>query len=312
MRSALISSLLDIAERDTRIVLLTGDLGFSFLEPFANKFPDRFYNVGVAEQNMIGIASGLAANGFIPFVYSIAAFAVLRPLEFIRNGPIFHHLPVRIIGVGSGVDYSLNGITHFAMEDIAVLRSQPNINIFTPGSPEQLSFSIKENWEDPAPAYYRISRNYVDNPNMSLPSQFQLGKPLTLKGGERILLATFGCMWQSTMEVAKILSQNDIEAEVLFFPTLNPCNENELRETLGRFSLVASIESHYRTGGLGSLIAEALSSTPNSSALERFGLDQTFDSGLGDQDYLHTIAGMHPQTIAETIISRTKELGIIY
>ena len=112
MRNTFINTLTELAEQDSRIVLLTGDLGFMVLEPFAQKLPRQFFNVGVAEQNMVGIATGMAEAGFIPFVYSIVNFATLRPYEFIRNGPILHQFPVRIVGVGGGIEYGNNGATH--------------------------------------------------------------------------------------------------------------------------------------------------------------------------------------------------------
>jgi len=124
MRAAFVRTLIEEAERDDRIMLLTGDLGFMALEPFRERFPDRFFNMGVAEQNMIGVATGLADAGYTPFCYSIVPFAVLRPFEFIRNGPVLHGLPVRIIGIGGGFEYGTAGPTHFGLEDIAELKRE--------------------------------------------------------------------------------------------------------------------------------------------------------------------------------------------
>jgi len=115
VRAAFAKALTELADRDPRVLLLTGDLGYMALEPFADKHPGRFFNVGVAEQNMVGLATGLAEAGFIPYVYSIVPFAVLRPYEFIRNGPIQHQWPVRIVGVGAGMDYGLNGLSHYGL-----------------------------------------------------------------------------------------------------------------------------------------------------------------------------------------------------
>ena len=122
MRGAFVRTLMDLAEQDPRVVLMTADLGYALMEPFAEKFPSRFINVGVAEQNMIGLSTGMAEAGFIPFVYSIAPFAALRPYEFIRNGPILHQLPMRIVGVGGGFEYGNAGVTHHALEDVGVMR----------------------------------------------------------------------------------------------------------------------------------------------------------------------------------------------
>ena len=137
MRGAFVKTLTELAYDHPEIVLLTGDLGFMALEPFANAFPDRYYNVGVAEQNMVGIATGLAEAGFIPFVYSIVTFATLRPYEFIRNGPILHHLRVRIVGIGGGFEYGASGFSHHGLEDVGVMRVQPAISIIAPADAQQ-------------------------------------------------------------------------------------------------------------------------------------------------------------------------------
>src|SRR5258708_10366625 len=121
MRAAFIHALVELAAHDPRILLLTADLGFMALEPFAQRFPGRLFNMGVAEQNMVGAATGLAEAGFIPYVYSIVTFATLRPYEFIRNGPVLHQLPVRIVGMGGGYEYGPAGATHHGLEDIGVM-----------------------------------------------------------------------------------------------------------------------------------------------------------------------------------------------
>src|SRR5215216_1545015 len=137
MRGAFTKAVIELAQRDPRIVLLTGDLGYMALEPFADTFPDRFFNVGVAEQNMIGLATGLAEAGMIPFAYSIATFASLRAYEFIRNGPVLHDLPVRVVGVGGGFEYGPSGPTHFALEDLGVTRLQPGLRVVAPADHQQ-------------------------------------------------------------------------------------------------------------------------------------------------------------------------------
>src|SRR5213080_1962554 len=155
MRRAFVNTLVELAERDPRVLLLTGDLGYMALEPFAQRFPDRFFNVGVAEQNMVGLATGLAEAGFIPFVYSIVTFASLRPYEFIRNGPILHQLPVRIVGVGGGFDYGHNGATHYALEDVGILRLQRGITVVVPAEDAQIQSMLTETYTLPRPVYYR-------------------------------------------------------------------------------------------------------------------------------------------------------------
>ena len=145
MRTKFIHTLTELAKRDSRIMLLTGDLGFMALEPFATTFPTRFFNVGVAEQNMVGLASGLAEAGFIPFVYSIATFASMRAYEFRTNpGPILHGLQVRIVAIGGGFEYGSAGITHHALEDIGIMRTQPGLTVIAPADWQQAHTALEK------------------------------------------------------------------------------------------------------------------------------------------------------------------------
>src|SRR5262249_20182428 len=137
VRREFVDALVAAADEDDRIVLLTGDLGFNALEPFAERFPERFFNVGVAEQNMVGLSVGLAEAGFVTYVYSIATFGSMRAYEFVRNGPVLHRLPVRIVGMGGGLDYGQNGVTHYAIEDLALMRAQPELTVLAPADGDQ-------------------------------------------------------------------------------------------------------------------------------------------------------------------------------
>ena len=151
VRATFVRTLVELAEEDKRIVLLTGDLGFTVVEPFAERFPDRFFNVGVAEQNMLGVATGLAEAGYVPFAYSIATFATLRSYEFVRNGPVLHRLPVRVVGVGGGLEYGMNGLTHYALEDIAVMRAQPGMTVLAPADHQQARAALIASRASPGP-----------------------------------------------------------------------------------------------------------------------------------------------------------------
>jgi transketolase len=191
MRHAFAKALYDIAESDERIVLMTADLGFMVLEDFAQAYPSRFYNVGVAEANMIGLATGLAASGYIPFVYSIATFASMRGYEQIRNGPILHHLPVRVIGVGGGFEYGHAGFTHHALEDLAIARVQPGLSVVAPADHLQASAAIRLTYDLPGPIYYRIGKR-EDYVLPGLEGRFRLGRAEVVREGTDILIVTIG------------------------------------------------------------------------------------------------------------------------
>src|SRR5271166_3462774 len=148
-----------LAAADSRILLLTGDLGYMVMEPFRQQFPDRFFNVGVAEQNMIGLATGLAEAGFLPYTYSIATFASLRPFEFIRNGPVLHNLPVRMVGMGAGFEYGHSGSSHYALEDVGALRTLPGLTIVVPADPSQAATAIRDTQDVAGPVYYSLGKD---------------------------------------------------------------------------------------------------------------------------------------------------------
>ncbi|MEJ7786822.1 MAG: transketolase C-terminal domain-containing protein, partial [Solirubrobacteraceae bacterium] len=213
MRNAFLDELLTVAEEDRRIVLMTGDLGFMVLEPFAEKFPDRFYNVGVAEQNMVGMATGLADAGFRPFVYSIATFAALRPYEFVRNGPALHDLPVRVVGVGGGFDYAHNGVTHHALEDIAVMRAQPRMSVIAPADPDQARGGLRAgHFEIEGPVYFRIGKGGTPVPGLE--GRFALSRLEEVRDGTDVVIVATGPITGESVRAAELLAAEGISCGV--------------------------------------------------------------------------------------------------
>ena len=162
------------------------------LEPFAERFPDRFWNVGVAEQNMVGVATGLAEAGYTPYVYSIATFASMRGYEFVRNGPILHELPVRVVGVGGGMDYGHNGVTHYALEDAGIMRVQPGIAVVAPADPEQTRAALPAIAGPPGPVYLRLGKE--SQPVPGLDGRFALGRAERIGEGRDVALVALGGM----------------------------------------------------------------------------------------------------------------------
>ena len=161
------------------------------LEPFSDAFPERFFHVGVAEQNMVGLATGLAEAGMVPFVYSIAPFATLRPYEFIRNGPILHNLPVRVVGVGGGMEYGPNGVSHYALEDVAVMRAQPNMTVVVPADHLQARSAVLATAGVPGPIYFRLGK---DDATIvpGLDGAFELGRIQLVREGRDTAIIAMG------------------------------------------------------------------------------------------------------------------------
>lgn len=305
MRKAFIAALTDLAAQDGRIMLLTGDLGFMLMDPFATRFPERFINVGVAEQNMVGLATGLADAGMIPFVYSITPFAVLRPYEFIRNGPIYHRLPVRIVGAGGGFDYAHEGISHYALEDLGVLRLQPGMTVIAPADYQQARSALLETWDAPGPIYYRLGKD--DQTTVpGLEGQFGLGRVQVIQEGSELLIITTGSIASEAAKAVSILGKAGITAGFAVLASLRPAPIKDLLETLPRYKLVLSVEAHYVDGGVGSLVAEAIADAGLGCRLVRMGVRSTPDGVLGSQEYLLDLHQLSAAKLAEAAMGSMK------
>lgn len=296
MRNAFAAHLTELADSDDRIVLLTGDLGFTVLEPFAERHPERFFNAGVAEQNMVGLATGLAEAGFVPFTYSIATFASLRPYEFIRNGPALHRLPVRIVGVGGGIDYGHNGITHFALEDVGVMRLQPEITTIVPADREQTRAALDAIAELDRPVYLRLGR--VGEPVPGLDGRFELGRLEVLGDGDDVALVALGPLAHAALAARALLAQEGVRATVALVSSFNPSPDEDLRKLLGGMPLAVTIEGHYRTGGLGSLVAEIVADAGLGTRVARIGIDAMPHALTGSEEFLAEKLGLTPAAIA--------------
>ena len=296
MRNAFVAGLLELAADDDRIVLLTGDLGFTVLEPFAEAYPDRFFNAGVAEQNMVGMATGLAEAGFTPFVYSIATFASMRPYEFIRNGPALHHLPVRVVGIGGGTDYGHNGVTHYALEDVGLMRLQPELTTVVCADREQTRTALRalKNYE--RPVYLRLGRG--GTPVDGLDGRFTLGAAETIGDGTDALIVALGPLAAAALGAAALLERDGVGVTVAVVSSFNPSPDAQLAELIDRSRVALTVEGHYRTGGLGSYVAEVIADNGLGTPLSRIGIDSMPRGFSGDEGYLAEAFGLTPAAIA--------------
>jgi len=286
-------------------MLLTGDLGFMVLEPFADRFPNRFFNVGVAEQNMIGIATGLAASCLIPFVYSIATFASLRPYEAIRNGPVMHRLPVRILGVGGGFEYGPAGTTHHALEDIAVMRAQPGLAVMAPADSPQAAAILRATWDEPGPVYYRLGKRETA-PVAGLDGAFELGRLQIIRDGRDAALVTLGPMAVDALEAALQLEASGISCAVIVLASISPPPVADLHAWLARVPLVVTAEAHYVTGGIGSLVAEVIAEAELSCRLVRCGVKGSPGRHTGSEAWLRSQHGLTAEHLASVVRTHTR------
>jgi transketolase len=306
MRKAFVNTLIDLASHDPRIILLAGDLGFMILEPFVKQLPERFFNVGVAEQNLVGIATGLAEAGFIPFVYSISNFAVLRPYEFIRNGPVMHQFQVRIVGIGGGIEYSNNGVTHWGLEDMGVLRVLPGIQIIAPADSGQTRTAIMSTWDLCGPVYYRLGKDdSIVIPGLE--GRFEIDHLQVVRKGGDILFLTIGSITTEVIAAANKLALHHIEACIGVVSSLNPAPVEDIKNLLASFKLVISVEAHFINGGLGSLIAEVIAENQLGTNLVRCGVNALPDGITGSQKYLYEKYGIDQSSLEKIALSRLQD-----
>jgi len=290
VRNDFVDELADLAEADERVILLTGDLGFMVLEEFQSRFPDRFVNCGAAEQNMVGIATGLAEAGLVPFVYSIATFSSLRPYEFIRNGPVLHGLPVRIVGIGGGFEYGHNGVTHFALEDYAVARAQPALTTVAPADAPQARAALRATADVAGPIYFRIGKR--PDPLPGLDGCFELGRLEVLREGADATILAIGAIAHEAVAAAELLAERNLDVAVGVVSSFNPSPVEDVAAFLADSPAVLTVEAHYRDGGLGSMVAETIAESALPCRLVRAGVDRMPQGEAGSQRFLEERHGL--------------------
>jgi transketolase len=302
VRATFAKTLTEIACADARVLLLTADLGYMALEPFAEAVPDQFINVGVAEQNMVGIATGLADGGFIPFLYSIAPFASLRPYEFIRNGPILHRLPVRIVGVGAGFEYGTAGPTHHGIDDAAALRPQPGLTIVTPADANQMRSALLATWDLDRPIYYRIGKEEkVFVPGLD--GRFRLGRAEIVRDGDDLAFVVMGALAPEVCAAAETLAEQGISATVAVVSAFNPSPVEDLARLAQAHRLLVSVEAQYIDGALGSLVAETIAEAGTATKLVRIGVRRPPQGRSGSQRFYHVLHDLNQAAIVARVLS---------
>ncbi|GAB4169014.1 MAG: transketolase C-terminal domain-containing protein [Thalassobaculales bacterium] len=294
MRKTSLDGVLDLARRDPRVVFIGSDLGAGTLAEFKREMPERFFMEGVAEQHIIGMAAGLAMDGFVPYVNTIATFLTRRCLEQVAVDLCLHNLPVRLIANGGGVVYAPLGPTHLAIEDIALLRALPNMSIFAPCDAAEMSRLIPATLDLPGPAYIRLAKG--GDPVVSDATHgFAIGKAILMRPPGRMLLVSTGIMTQRALALAE-----EFDAGVLHVHTLKPLDGDAIRRLAGEVELVATLEEHTLIGGLGAAVASLLLSDPPARMprLLQFGLPDSFPAVYGGQDDILAAAGLDVPSLA--------------
>jgi transketolase len=286
MRDVFIGKLMELAENDPRLLLITGDLGFGVFDEFLEKYPDRFLNAGVAEQNMTGMATGIAMEGRIVFTYSIGNFPVFRCLEQIRNDACYHMANVKIVSIGGGFSYGSLGISHHATEDLAVMRSLPNMTIVSPGDLWETQNATEALINTEGPCYFRLDKSHACSTGRA-GEVFQIGKARRLIDGNELTLMAIGGILGVVLKAAEKLEKEGIKCRVVSMHTLKPLDEDEIFDAVQNTGGIITIEEHTINGGLGGAVAElCLENGRIPQCFKRIGLQDKFSSLVGDQEFL--------------------------
>jgi transketolase len=295
VRTAFIKRLLELAERNDRVWLLCGDLGYSVIEPFASRFPARFVNVGVAEQNMTGVAAGLATCDKIVFTYSIANFPVIRCLEQLRNDVCYHNLNVKVVAVGGGLAYGAQGYSHHAVEDLAVTRVLPNMTVLAPGDPVEAALATSAIADWPGPCYLRLGKSGEPVVHEVAP-EFSIGTAITMRNGSDLTLISTGSTLEMTMGASKELARQGLSVRVLSMPTIQPLDKDAVRRAVHETGKLMTVEEH-GLGGLGSAVAEVVAEANARVRFRQVRLHATPSHVAGSQKTLRTTQGISEQSL---------------
>lgn len=302
MRNTFIKTLVELAEHDERIFVITPDLGFSVLEEFEEKFPERFLNVGIAEANAVSIAAGLALSGKIVYIYSIIPFVTMRPFEQIRVDGAYMNTNIRLVGVGAGITYGPAGATHHAIEDIAIMRALPNMSIFSPSDPYEVECMTRATLEHQGPIYFRLAKR--GEPIISdITKPLAWGKANIIKGGNNSISILFtGNASDVAIDVEHYLQSQGYSSDLISIHTIKPFDTKAIEEIIKTRRAIFTIEEHSLIGGLGSTVAEYIAESSYNPIFKRFALPDEYSHYVGSQSYIREKFGFTAGKISKTIL----------
>ena len=303
MRDTFVRTLIDLAQKDPNIELVTGDLGFGVLKPFWEALPNQFLNAGIAEQNMTTVAAGMALSGKTVFTYSIGNFPTLRCLEQIRNDCAYHQANVKIVCVGGGFVYGALGMSHQATEDIAVMRALPDVAVLCPGDLVEAEAATKAIADYPGTCYLRLGRGGEKRIHESL-TDFQIGKAVLVRPGSRAAIFSTGAVFEEVETACRLLSSSGIYPTVYTFPTVKPLDTEAVLRCAACHELIVTCEEHNILGGFGGAVAEVMAESPAPARLLRIGMHDQYCTLVGSQTYLREQYGMSGEKIARRILER--------
>jgi transketolase len=298
MRDAFVRALTELAAGDPSVLLVNGDLGFGVLVDFIERFPDNYVNAGVAEQNMTAIACGAALAGARSYTYSIGNFPTLRCLEQLRNDVCYHHADVTVVAVGGGFSYGQLGMSHFATEDLAILRALPEMTVVAPSDPWQAYALTRQLHARGGPAYLRIDKGSAGLPE----GDVTLGKARQVRDGDDAVIFATGAILGEALAAADELAEMGAGIRVIDIHTIKPLDVEAIRDAAGACRRVVTLEEHTIVGGLGGAVAEAcLDGGIALGAFRRIGLYDAYPDVVGDQQFLRARYGLDSHAVAAAL-----------
>lgn len=304
MRNTFVQTMARLAREDPKVMLIIGDTGFSVMEPFEAEFGPRFVNVGIAEQSFISFSAGLAAAGMKPFAYNVVSFMTLRSAEQILLDVCYQENPVILVGVGGGFAYGTAGPTHHALQDIAMMRAFPNIDVYCPADPAEMEAVMLTAYRRQRPAYIRIGRS-VDAPIHQGPVAEPVEKAIPLANGTDVAILACGTILREAVQVQTLLEERGCSVTLYSVPRVQPLDEEAVLACARGHRAVFTMEEHGITGGLGSAVAELLMERGQYPAVfHRYGVPDSFAMLTGSRDYQLDYFGLSPKKTAADMWKR--------
>lgn len=302
MRDTFVRTLVECAKEDKNIELVTGDLGFGVLKPFWEQCPDQFTNAGIAEQNMTGVAAGMALIGKNVFTYSIGNFPTLRCIEQIRNDCAYHNANVKVVCIGGGFVYGSLGMSHQATEDLAILRALPDVVVLAPADLVEAEECTKALAKYQGTAYLRLGRGGEKRIHDKI-ENFQIGKAIRVCDGEKVAIFSTGAIFEEVTAAKEELNAKGINPTIYTFPTVKPIDKETIEKVANEVNLIVTCEEHNIIGGFGSAVAEVMAEMKQKQAtLLRIGLNDEYSIRVGNQKYLRGQYRIDAPAIVEKIL----------
>ena len=304
MRDTFVKTLMGMMEKDKNIIVVSADMGFNTFEPLRDKFKERFINTGVSEANAAGVSAGLALSGYTVFLYAQASFVTLRCFEQIRLDIASNNLNVKIVGTSSGFTLSQYGVSHFALEDVAAMRSLPNMTVMCPGDLYEAEEITKLSCSFKGPAYIRIGRTNSDKDIFihSKKPKIKIGEPIFVTKGNGPIIISTGSMLFFAKEVVKKLQLKNIRASLISLPTVKPLNPDKILKLFGKDKIVYVLEEHTAIGGLGSVISDMVTDKGLPYGVVKMSTKDKFLHVSGSREYLLGLHGLTVNRVATLIM----------